>query len=115
LDGLVYGYNNVDGFREGLRLLTGGSLSDNWLPPQCKSIKPLVKELDQVMYKLVTTTVSIFKITTEKLVEDYKLPLLTNGSNDNQEFRPNNFAMLDIAYYPNLKTSYWNGLKCSSS
>jgi len=107
LDGPVYGFNQTEAkTKEGLRLLTGGRLKKNWIPEECaETIFPLVGAMDRIMLRFIEATAQqIFGMKIDLLAEKYDLPLLI-GAKEHQAtaFNEKNFAMFDVAYYPNQK------------
>jgi len=86
--------------------LTGGRLKKNWIPTECEeSLSPLVATLDNIMVRLIETcSETVFGTNFEELAEKYDLPLISGMKKGKiSGLTQKNFAMFDVAYYPNEK------------
>lgn len=112
LDGPVYGFNQTETkTKEGLRLLTGGRLKEHWVPAECSStLLPLIAAVDSIMLRFMETTTNVvFGIEFEELASKFDIPLLAGAKKDKAKpMTQENFAMFDVAYYPNQKPTVDN-------
>eukprot|EP01124_Arcella_intermedia_P031649 TRINITY_DN7201_c0_g1_i2.p1 TRINITY_DN7201_c0_g1~~TRINITY_DN7201_c0_g1_i2.p1 ORF type:complete len:392 (-),score=90.26 TRINITY_DN7201_c0_g1_i2:26-1201(-) len=100
LDGAVYGYNKQQGFKEGLRLLTGGRLNSLWIPQQIQTqVQQYVTSLDDTMLKILKVMSKLLFQRGESNLSS--LPFLKGSPKSPSNFTKDNFAMLDIVYYQN--------------
>lgn len=119
-DGVVYGYNQTaNRNKEGLRLLSGGRMLKKWIPDECAASLPLlVDALDKVMIQILrTSSQTLFNMSFEELSQKYEIPLiagLPNGTDIGTLLTEQNFAMVDVAHYPNAApTVVSEGVECN--